>query len=520
MIKNKFSFLAPVVLVASYPILFFYANNIKELSLVFLERPLILSIGISVFLVLFLIFVIKNKERSVAITTMLVFVFFSYGHLSRYLNNKLFIPLPGGVIIGPDKILLPIIFILISFLIYKILKRKKDLSKLIFYVNVIVGLLVINSGVAIFVNEIKKDKRIDSAIKIETENENFEETPDIYHIILDGYARNDVLEDIYGYDNSEFTDELEKMGFFVAKRAKTNYMHTYLSLPSTFNMEYLDFLPEKYGKSPIDGSVARNMMFNSLASKKFKSFGYQTINLVSDWAGTNENYPADVVYDEERSFEVLGMKIAASEANMVFLQTTLLSPLIDEVWESALRKKTLAAFEKMPDVAYLSEKKYVLAHIMSPHPPYVFDENGEEVDEAILNNADEGIERRPYYLTQLKFISKQTIPMLKKIIKNSKKPPIIILQSDHGPASTFGSRENWAENYSEEAVRERGSILYAVFLPDGNYQDFSETMTPVNTYRILLNKYFGEKNEILPDKTFYTSYDEIYGFYEVTESEN
>jgi len=168
-------------------------------------------------------------------------------------------------------------------------------------------------------------------------------------------------------------------------------------------------------------------------------------------------------------------------------------------------------------VAYLPEKKYVLAHIMSPHPPYVFSENGDEVNEKILNNADEGVERRPYYLNQLKFITKQTIPVLKRIMKNSKKPPIIILQSDHGPASTLGKREDWSSNYSEEAVEERSGILYAIFLPNGNYEEFSEAMTPVNTYGILFNKYFGEENVLLPDKTYYTSYDEIYGFYDVTD---
>lgn len=211
------------------------------------------------------------------------------------------------------------------------------------------------------------------------------------------------------------------------------------------------------------------------------------------------------------------MKILASENNMVFLQTTLLSPLIDEVWESAIRRKTLSVFEKMPDVAYLPGKKYVLAHIMSPHPPYVFDENGEEVNNPTLNNADEGIERRPYYIDQLKFISNQTIKMLKKIMANSKRPPIIILHSDHGPASTFGNRENWSTNYSQDAIKERASILYAIFLPDTNYENFGQNMTQVNTYRILLNKYFSEDNEILPDKTYYTNYDEMYGFYDVTD---
>jgi len=511
----------PVLLVAVYPILYFYANNISELSLVFLEKPLCFSVAISVSLVFLLYRICGNKEKSSLVVTGLVFVFFSYGHLSKYLNNKLFIPLPGGMVLGPDKILLPIVFLMGGFFVYKTLRTKSDLSGLMSFINIVFFLLFLTSVATIFINEIKKNRGDGDFAKVELgRQESSVETPDVYHIILDGYARNDILKDLYDYDNGEFVADLDKMGFFVAKKARTNYIHTYLSLPSTFYMSYLDFLPEKYGRNPVNGSVAKNMMLDNLVTKKFKSFGYKTINFVSSWEGTNENYLADVIFNEKKTFKMLGINIPTSESNMVFLQTTLLSPLIQEAWEDALRRNTLSVFEKMPDVAYLGGPKYVLAHIMAPHPPYVFTEDGGVVNEAILTNADEGVERRPYYLNQLKFITKQATIMIEKIMNNSKKPPIIILQADHGPASTLGRRDDWKSNYSQEAVRERSGILYAVFLPDGNYEEFSKTMTPINTYGLLFNKYFGENNDLLPDRTYYTSYDEIYGFYDVTDMLN
>ena len=131
--------------------------------------------------------------------------------------------------------------------------------------------------------------------------------------------------------------------------------------------------------------------------------------------------------------------------------------------------------------------------------------------------ADEGIDKRPKYLGQLVFISDQIIPVLQKIIQNSENLPVIVLQSDHGPASIFGKRENWLENYSKEGVKERSGILYAVYFPDQNYKDFYSTITPVNTFRILFNKFFGENFKLLQDKTFYTSYEAIYDFKDVTD---
>lgn len=516
-IINYFSFLPSVFLITIFPILFFYTNNISELSLIFLKIPLAVSVLTFIGLLLILLLLTKNKDKSVLITCLFALVFFSYGHLSGYLNNKLFIQIPGGIVIGPDKVLLPAVFVLVLILIYKIFKTKKNLTQIITFINVVFILLCLNLLVKIFKIEFQKYKNLDNDAIIELKQEkHLAELPDVYHIILDGYARNDVLKDLYGYDNTAFTSELEKMGFFVAKKARSNYLQTYLSLPSTFNMIYLDFLDEKYGSNPVDGSVATNMMFNNQTFQSFKSLNYKTYNFVSDWSGTNENYPADVIINDKSTFKILGFNIPTSESNMVFLKTTLFSPLIQEVWESALRRNTLSVFEKMPDIPYLEGKKYVLAHIMSPHPPYVFSENGGLVNNPNLNNADEGIDRRSFYLDQLKFISNQTLSMLKRIISNSPKPPIIILQSDHGPGSTFGSRKDWKNNYSQEALYERSSILYAIFLPDKNYSQFYETITPVNTYKIIFNQYYGEKNDLLPNKSYYTSYDEIYGFYDIT----
>lgn len=396
------------------------------------------------------------------------------------------------------------------------INTKNDLSKTITFINVFVTVLCLNSLFTLIKIETKRGS---NSYQANTSKSNqtkmIVDTPDIYHIILDGYARNDVLKDFYNYDNSNFITSLEKMGFFVATKARSNYIHTYLSLPSTFNMQYLDDLPKKYSNKPVDNIPAINLMLHNSVNSKLQNYGYKTINFISDWSGTNENYQADIIINEGKIYKIFGVNIPVSESNMVFLKTTLLSPLIQDVYESALRKKTLSVFEKMPDIAYIDSPKYVLAHIMSPHPPYVFQADGSQVTDAKLVNADEGVDRRLYYLGQLKFISKQTISMIQKIINNSKKPPIIILQSDHGPASILGSRDDWKLNYSHDAVRERSSILYAVFLPDKKYSKFYQTITPVNTYPIIFNQYFKENNSLLPDKTYYTDYREMYGFYEI-----
>ena len=54
------------------------------------------------------------------------------------------------------------------------------------------------------------------------------DAPNIYHIILDAYARQDILKTRYNYDNSPFIDGLKQRGFIVANKAHTNYDETFL----------------------------------------------------------------------------------------------------------------------------------------------------------------------------------------------------------------------------------------------------------------------------------------------------
>ena len=65
---------------------------------------------------------------------------------------------------------------------------------------------------------------------------------DIYYIVLDGYARGDILKEIYAYDNQPFLTQLEELGFYVADSSYANYNQTRLSIPSALNMAYMQDL--------------------------------------------------------------------------------------------------------------------------------------------------------------------------------------------------------------------------------------------------------------------------------------
>src|SRR6266508_2690371 len=110
--------------------------------------------------------------------------------------------------------------------------------------------------------------------------------PDIYYIVLDGYVRADILQEMFKFDNSEFINDLQDKGFVVPVSNHSNYPVTPLSLASTLNMDYipafvpaLDNSPQHWLMAPfIDHSRVRALL---------ESQGYKTVAISTNWTITD-----------------------------------------------------------------------------------------------------------------------------------------------------------------------------------------------------------------------------------------
>ncbi len=67
-------------------------------------------------------------------------------------------------------------------------------------------------------------------------------------------------------------------------------------------------------------------------------------------------------------------------------------------------------------------------------------------------------------------------------------------------------------------VNERLRILNAYYLPIGGKRIVYDAITPVNTFRLLFNYYFGAHFAKLPDRSYYCTYDTPYRYENVTGS--
>jgi hypothetical protein len=161
------------------------------------------------------------------------------------------------------------------------------------------------------------------------------------------------------------------------------------------------------------------------------------------------------------------------------------------------RERTLFALDKLDDLSYIQGPKFVFVHLIVPHPPYVFGPTGGPVAPAAVGTTKTQ-EGAAHYRDQVIYINSRMMEIIPQIIANSSRPPIILIQGDHGP--TVAS-----------SPRARMSNLSAYFLP-GLDASVYPTITPVNTFRVVFNEYFGQNLKLLEDVSLYSDYTDPFNF--------
>jgi hypothetical protein len=146
--------------------------------------------------------------------------------------------------------------------------------------------------------------------------------------------------------------------------------------------------------------------------------------------------------------------------------------------------------DHITEVPAIAGPKFTYIHLFIPHYPYVFGPEGEIMTDPGFYDGDRGsaldtIHEEEGYVNQVQYINKLMIPILQTIISESENPPILLLMGDHGLVDT-----------------NRRTILMAYYLPDNGNEELYSTISPVNSFRLIFNKYFGGDYPLLPDLTY------------------
>lgn len=326
--------------------------------------------------------------------------------------------------------------------------------------------------------------------------------PDIYYIILDAYGRSDVLDETWGIDNTEFLRTLESNGFYIAKCSQSNYAQTILSLTSSLNLNYLDALTSNLGGSMDKNAALQELGQNNFVRKYLASLGYKIVAFATNFPFI-EWKDADYFYSPPpegmNDFEILLARTSAWRIPM-----DLISRSPEQRSTDWYRRRTEYALQYLDgEVQNLPSPKFVYAHLVIPHHPFVFGPNGETVEYTTYNILDFD-DYGTGYGNQVVYINKQIEYLVSLILANSQNPPIIIIQGDHGP-SPFG------------LVERRMKILNAYYFPDNTEGLYSE-ITPVNTFRLIFDKYFDLDLELLDDISRYSTFENPYEYQIIPKS--
>jgi membrane-anchored protein YejM (alkaline phosphatase superfamily) len=204
----------------------------------------------------------------------------------------------------------------------------------------------------------------------------------------------------------------------------------------------------------------------------------------------------------------------------VLLQTTPLGQVkaLSSLQREVHRQRILYSFDRLADFSVEGGPVFVFAHILAPHSPFVFEVDrrlAPDDDKWTLRNPASGEEarwrHRVSYSNQVKYVSLKIQQVLERMFSKPHRPAVIILQSDHG--SRINSLN---ETLKGTDLRERLSILNAIYLPETDYSGLYPDITPVNTFRFILNRYFGAKLELLKDESYFSPWSRPYDFLNVT----
>lgn len=481
------------LLLAFYSPVSLFAANLGQVGFDKILLPLGQSIVLCILIWLFCYLLTRRLEKSSLLTAIIQIGFFSYGHVYDLLEGKSL----AGFVFGRHRFLL-VIWVLILAILLVLVIRKKTISPYIakyFFIFSTLVLLLPLSQISISLYNSQKAVLTTggNAAPQSSENLTLGYKPDIYYIILDTYTRSDILKDEYGYDNSDFIKHLRSKGFYVADCAKANFNQTNLSLYLSLNMDYIAD-PSNFEVIALGRGIRDNAFRTELQKMGYQTVAFETGYNFSEWFNADYYFlPTSTALGTHSFLSNLG------SFDIMFLRSTMLAPLVDEyiqeanfAEESYRRSVTLFTLDKLKEIPQIDGPKLVFVHLSMNHAPFVFDADGGPNPELAKIRSPKSENDAYYkgYRGTFPYTDQKIQETVDAILKNSKEPPVIILQGDHGPLSV-----RTIKHYE---------ILNALYLPGVDTTDFYPTMSPINTFRIVLDKYFGKGLKILPDEAYYS----------------
>jgi hypothetical protein len=295
---------------------------------------------------------------------------------------------------------------------------------------------------------------------------------------------------------------LQSKGFYVASDSHANYSISQFSIQSSLNFDYI--VPE----NKANLYAALEMISHSRARTFLEGQGYKFIAFATGYS-QSEIADADLYIapkDYINSFEF-----------MYFVSSALIYKINDFYFPQS-RALILNSFERLKEVPEMDPQtpKFIFAHIPAAHVPYVFGPQGVLENPWTLPPAptDPGLAVAGYiqgYTGQVTYVNELLKDVVDTILAKSSRPPVIIIQGDHGPQTRFHF------SFENTCLKERMAILNAYYLPGAGAEVLYPSITPVNSFRVILDVYFHTGLGLLEDRGYLTARDDLSRVDDITQ---
>jgi hypothetical protein len=464
-----------------------------------LETPIVLIsmlkifVGMGLFFAL-LYFILRHNSKAAILTTFFAVLFLYFGNIKTGMEH-----IPGLKTLSHYKILLPLIVAGSAIAIY-ITKKARSVVRLTAFLNLLFLVYIVIDGIR-WMKMVSQKSLAQAEIPGEENGKGIpgQSFPSIYYIVFDCYPSPLYQQEILGRKNKVLDSFLMAKGFYVVADPSSNYNSTAFSISSTLQMDYDRWL--KPGKSlhPLDYTLAIQKVKNSPVIKLLQQNGYRLYNLsIFDFPGNPSIKPE---------------RFLSTTTRQAIFYNTLWNCLRRDVFRNTETNNTTADIQKdrkavlgsieninqrlldslsgLPAQLPGSSPAFVYAHIGMPHFPYFYDSTGHLYPDELIYG-DSMITSRERFRNYIAYTDKKIMSLVDTLFKQKRKDDVFIIQSDHGIADLDWSRQKDAfRNYA------------AFYFPGGDYQSLYPGMSNVNTFRIILNKYLGQRLPLLTDSSHF-----------------
>jgi hypothetical protein len=478
------------ILIGIFPLVLLWRINIRQTTVSAVAPSFAMTLLFAAVVFIVWLLIVRSLEKTVLLSFLTTIFIFSYGHLLNVIRGIEGLDISWSFFIIFFGYL--VIFGILFFLVFRMEQVRPQIPLILLPIAALTLFNLTSIGLFFLKHAQYSDPAPIANLIDNTSSEIAlsHTLPDIYFIVLDAYAREDMIMEVVGYDNSDFLESLRGRGFYIPACAHSNHSATMNAMASVLNFEYYD--PKE------DNSFKKQLIHHSKARKIFESYGYKFVT-ARGFLPEIDIHDSDI-YLNFMNEQGLVVNLDKERFTSLYLDTTIFHVLSEMINHDPEKfsilpfwfvlppaeanhwyMHNLSLFDTLEKIPEWPGQHFVYAHINAPHSPYVFNRDGSfrfatpsMIDEKIL------------YEDTLIYLNQRTLKMVDSILEKSSIAPIIIIQGDHGiHGLTVGF--------------DKLKILSAYYLPGDLSLEPYDLITPVNNFPLILHNYFDPSIQLLPD---------------------